>query len=72
MKNFFLPILVITIFGCSGNTNDNSAADDSANAIESYPAEDTQVGPSPNGYATPNAQTDTSQNVKDSLDTLKH
>ncbi len=71
MKNFFLSILVIIFFGCAGNSNNNTAPD-SVNGIEDHPSEDTQVAPRPDGYATPNAKTDTSQNIKDSLDTIKH
>ena len=71
MKNFFLSILVITFLGCASNTNNNTTTD-SANAIEDHPSEDTQVAPLPNGYAIPNVKVDTSQNKKDSLDTLKH
>jgi hypothetical protein len=74
MKNFFLAILVITVFGCAGNSNNdnNDAGADSANAIEQHPLQDTQVAPFPDGYATPNAKVDTSQHIKDSLDTIKH
>jgi hypothetical protein len=71
MKNFFLSILAITFLGCGTNTNNNTTTD-SANAIGGPPAEDTQVAPFPDGYATPNAKIDTSQNKKDSLDTIKH
>ena len=73
MKNFFLSILVVTFFGCGGNSNNNtSTGTDSANAIEDHPLQDTQVAPFPDGYATPDAKIDTSQNKKDSLDTIKH
>ena len=72
MKNFCLLILVITFLSCGGNANNNNAATDSANAIEDHPLQDTQVAPFPDGYATPNAKVDTSQNKKDSLDTIKH
>jgi hypothetical protein len=71
MKAFFLSILVVTILSCGNSTNNNASAD-SANAIEDHPLQDTQVAPFPDGYATPNAKVDTSQNKKDSLDTTKH
>jgi len=71
MKNFFLSILAVTFLGCGSNTNNNTTTD-SANAIEDHPAQDTQVTPRPDGYATPNATVDTSQNKKDSLDTIQH
>jgi hypothetical protein len=71
MKNFFLSMLAVAFLGCGSNTNNNTTTD-SANAIEDYPLQDTQVAPFPDGYATPNAKVDTSQNKKDSLDTTRH
>lgn len=71
MKNFFLSILAVTFLGCGSNTN-NNATTDSANAIGGPQIQDTSVTPRPDGYATPNAKVDTSQNKKDSLDTTKH
>ncbi|HEY2726431.1 MAG TPA: hypothetical protein VGI61_04610 [Parafilimonas sp.] len=73
MKNFFLSIFAVTFLSCGSNTSkDNNATTDSANAIEDHPLQDTQVAPFPDGYATPNAKVDTSQNKKDSLDTTRH
>jgi len=72
MKSFFLAILTVTFLGCGTNTNNNNTTTDSANAIEDHPAQDTQVTSRPDGYATPNAKVDTSQNKKDSLDSIKH
>lgn len=66
-----LVIVTVIFFSCSGSTN-NTEVKDSANAIEDHPLQDTQVAPFPDGYATPNAKIDTSENKKDSLDTLKH
>ena len=71
MKNILVLILAITFFSCGSNTN-NNAVTDSANAIEDHPLQDTQVAPFSDGYATPNAKVDTSQNKKDSLDTTRH
>ena len=71
MKNIFLSFLAVIFFSCGGSNEKISTAD-SANAIEGSPAQDTQVAPFPDGYATPNAQIDTSQKSKDSLDTIKH
>ena len=71
MKNFFLSILAVTFLSCGTNTNSNTTTD-SANAIGGPQIEDTQVAPRPDGYATPNAQIDTSQKSKDSLDSIKH
>ncbi len=73
MKSFFLSILAVTFLSCGNNTSNNSnTTTDSANAIGGPSIEDTQVTPRPDGYATPNAKVDTSQNKKDSLDSTKH
>ncbi len=71
MKKVFIPMLAVLFFSCGGN-NQNISGADSANAIGGAPGLDTQVSPRPDGYAPPNAATDTSQHAKDSLDTEHH
>jgi len=71
MKNIFLLVLAVIFFSCGGS-NEKAPTTDSANAIGGPQIQDTQVAPRPDGYATPNAQVDTSQKSKDSLNSIKH
>ena len=71
MKNIYLSLLTLIFFSCGGS-NQKASVTDSANAIGTSPAEDTQVSASPNGYTPPNTEIDTSKKTKDSLDTIKH
>jgi hypothetical protein len=71
MKNIFLLVFAVIFFSCGGS-NEKAPATDSANAIGGPQIQDTQVAPRPDGYATPNAQVDTSQKSKDSLNSIKH
>jgi hypothetical protein len=71
MKNIFLSVIALVFFGCGGS-NEKAPTTDSANAIGGPQIQDTEMAPFPDGYATPNAPVDTSQQSKDSLDTIKH
>jgi len=71
MKNFIYLFSIVMAFGCGGSTS-NSSTPDSINAIEQHPLQDTTVSPNPDGYAPPNTDIDTSQNIKDSIDSSKH
>ena len=71
MKTIFLSMFAIIFFSCGGS-NQKAPVTDSANAIGGPQVQDTQVTSIPNGYAPPNTDVDTSQKMKDSLDTIKH
>ena len=73
MKNFIYLFSILMAFGCAGNTS-NPSAPDSINAINERPTDiqDTTVSPIPDGYAPPNTSADTSQRLKDSIDSSKH
>lgn len=62
MKNVFLICLLSLFFSCSQNSN-KATTNDSNNAIEDHPLEDTTVDTLVNGYAPPN---DSSAVKKDS------
>jgi len=66
MKNIFFIFLTLIFVSCASNTDKQTTAD-SANAIDQRPLQDTSVSPNPDGYAPPNAEVDTSQRVKDSI-----
>ena len=66
MKNIFFIFLTLFFVSCASNTDKQTTAD-SANAIDQRPLQDTTVSPNPDGYAPPNAEVDTSQRVKDSI-----
>jgi len=66
MKNIFFIFLTLIFVSCASNTDKQTTAD-SANAIDQRPLQDTTVSPNPDGYAPPNAEVDTSQRVKDSI-----
>lgn len=70
MKNIFFVFILMAMFSCSNNSG-SSEGTDSMNRIDDRPIPDTQVAPFPDGYAPPNADMDTSQEKKDSLENLK-
>ena len=71
MRHLIFVCLILISFSCSNNSDKVPAATDSANAIEDHPLQDTQVAPFPDGYAPPNAEIDSSQKTKDSVEALK-
>jgi hypothetical protein len=71
MKNIFFIFLTLIFVSCSSNSNTQTTAD-SGNAIEQRPMQDTAVSPNPDGYAPPNAEVDTSQRLKDSINKADH
>ena len=71
MRHLIFIFLMLSLLSCSNNTKENSSTTDSINAIEDHPLQDTQVAPFPDGYAPPNAEIDSSQKTKDSVDSVR-
>jgi hypothetical protein len=71
MKNIVFVFLMIMFFSCQDSLK-NTPPEDSTNAIEDHPLQDTSVAPYPDGYAPPDTKVDSSQKTKDSARAAKH